>query len=390
MRTDGRILEIPDDICYRSRLPRFNLRRPHALIQLSMSTPSNPQQRQDINSRLDSLVKDPPAMPIRRFSIVRRPSASAPASPAPRLKHLTEDVQRQQQPAPPSQPSSGPASPILRWFQTQVSSPSPSRPQSPHSAALSEAMHDYLPTRPEPAHLPPQYHANIRPPMLDELTRSTLPTSSLTTPPLTDRLGHHTPDPGHPLLFDRIPPSAPARKSLDTLRTLYTRTIPATPLHQQTRSITIPTPFRNWFQTESAKDADKHKYILTEEDQHEDSEIERENIRKKCKYPAGRIYHWHNVERPFRSLSEQPCRILSRPSWLRLCHYRTSHCPTGGHPLARNQGSPPDQRSGRLDHPRSRNKQPGRQSAGVRKTDIGSVPREEDPPNRFVAPYPVL
>ena len=271
---------------------RVDPRSIHAPIQLNMPASSNPQQRQDINSRLDSLVKDSSAMPPKRLPIVRRQSASAPASPAPRLKHLVEDAQQQQSTSPP-QPSSGPASPILRWFQTQLSSSSPppmSRPQSPHSAALSEAMRDHLPTRPEPAHLPPQYHASIRPPMLDELTRSTLPTSSLTTPHPTDRLGHHTPDSGHPLLFNQIPPSAPARKSLDTLRTLYTKTIPTPPFHQQTRSITIPTPFRNWFQTEPVKDGNEHKPILAEEDQDEDSEVQRENIRKKCEYPPDLIY----------------------------------------------------------------------------------------------------
>jgi triacylglycerol lipase len=155
---------------------------------------------------------------------------------------------------------------------------------------LSEAMHDHLLTRPEPAHLPPQYHANIRPPMLDELTRSTLPTSSLTAPQPSDspanRTGHHTPDSAHPLLLNRIPPSAPARTSLDTLRTLYTKAVPTVPSHQQTRNITIPTPFRNWFQTEPVGDVDKHESILTEEDQDDDSEVERENIRKKCEYPA--------------------------------------------------------------------------------------------------------
>ena len=275
-------------MCYRSTVPRFDPRSIHAPIQLNMPTPSDHQQRQDINSRLDSLVKDSSAMSRKRLPIVRNQSASAPTSPAPRLKHLVDDAQ-QQQPASPSHPSSGPGSPILRWFRTQLPSSSPPsspRPRSPHSAALLEAMHDHLPTRPEPAHLPPQYHANIRPPMLDELTRSTLPISSLTAPHLADQLGHHTPDPGHPLSFNRIPPSAPARKSLDTLRTLYTKTNPFTPFHQQTRSITIPTPFRNWFQTDPVKDDDKHKSILTEEDQDEDSEVERDNIRKKCKYPT--------------------------------------------------------------------------------------------------------
>jgi len=286
-----------------------------------MPTPSNTHQRLDINSRLDSLVKDSSAMPPKRLSILRKQSLSAPASPAPRLKHLAEDAQ--QQPTSPSQPSSNPASPILRWFQTQISSsppPPPSRPQSPHSTALSEAMRDHLPTRPEPAHLPPQYHANVRPPILNELTRSTLPTSSLTTPHLTDsfvdRLGHHTPDPAHPLSLNRIPPSAPARTSLDSLRTLYTKAIPTAPLQQQTRNISIPTPFRNWFQAEPVKDDDKHKSILTEEDQHEDPEVERENIRRKCKYSAQLIYRLQYVESPSRSLSQEPCRILPWSPWL--------------------------------------------------------------------------
>ena len=259
----------------------------HVVVRLNMPPPSDPQQRQGISSRLDSLVKNPSTMPPKRISMVRAQPVSAPVSPASRLQHLAEDAR---QPASPSQHSSG--SPILRWFQSQMSSsspssPSPSRPLTPHSAALLEAMHNHLPTRPDPAHLPSQYHANIRPPMLDELTRSTLPTSSLTAPQPSespaDRLGHHTPDSVHPLLVNRIPPSAPARTSLDTLRTLYTKATPTVSSHQQTRSITIPTPFRSWFQTESG---DKHSSILTDEDQDEDSEVERENIRKKCKYSA--------------------------------------------------------------------------------------------------------
>ena len=255
-----------------------------------MSTPSNPHQRQDIGSRLGSLVKDPPLMSRKRLSIVRRQAVSAPASPASRLKHLPEDAQQQLD--SPSQPSSGPVSPIIRWFQTQLPPTSPTsspQPQNPHSAALSAAIHDHLPTRPEPAHLPPQYHANIRPPILNELTRSSLPTSSLTAPHPADALGHHTPNSGHSQSLNRIPPSFPARTSLDTLRTLYTKATPTSPPHQQTRSITIPSPFRNWFQTESDKDDDKHKLLLTEEDQDEDSEVERENIRKKCKYLADLI-----------------------------------------------------------------------------------------------------
>lgn len=260
----------------RSTLPPF---RTHALIQPKMSFPSEHQQRRNISSRLDSLIKDSPNMPPKRLSIVRNQSLSAPASPSSRFKHLSEDAQ----PQPPS-PSSNPVSPILRWFQNQVSlpsTPSTSRPQSPHSAALSEAMHDHLPTRPEPAHLPPECHANIRPLILSELTRSTLPTSSLTNP--ADRLGHHTSDSVHALLLNRIPPSAPARSSLDTLRTLYTKAAPTASHHQQTRSINIPAPFRNWFQSDPAND-DKHTSILTEEDQDEDSDVERENIRRKCEY----------------------------------------------------------------------------------------------------------
>lgn len=349
-----------------------------------MHSPSDPQQRQGISSRLDSLVKDTSKM-AKRISIVRGQSVSAPSSPASRLKHLAEDAQ---QPTSPSQPPSGPASPILRWFQTQIS---PSRPQTPHSAALAEAMHDHLPTRPEPAHLPQQYHANIRPPMLDELTRSTLPTSSLTAPSdiLADRLGHHIPEPAHPLLLNRIPPSPPARTSLDTIRTLYTKATPVVPSHQQTRNITIPTPFRNWFQTEPAKDGDKHGSILTDEDQDEDSEVERENIRKKCEHPADLIHRLLSVEHSSRSFSKEPRRILPWPSRLRLCYHRAGYRTAGGHPLARDQGSSPVRRSGRIDHPRSGNKQSDRQSASVGQTDIGSIPWTEDPPDRFVSPRSV-
>lgn len=221
-------------------------------------------------------------MPPKMLPIVRKQSVSAPTSPSPGLKHLSKDPQPQ--PLPPSQSFFAPPSPILRWFQNQRSLPSSlSRPQTPHSAALSEAMSDHLPARPEPAHLPPEHHANIRPPLINELTRSTLPTSSITAP--TDRL-EPRPDSAHASLLDRIPPSAPARTSLDTLRTLYNKATTAKPPHQQTRSISIPAPFRNWFQTETVKDGDKHKSILTEEDRDDNPEVERENIRRKCKHSS--------------------------------------------------------------------------------------------------------
>ncbi|KAF9786694.1 Alpha/Beta hydrolase protein [Thelephora terrestris] len=251
----------------------------------------SPPPRQDLGSRLDSLVKDSPNMPPKRLSILRQQSVSAPASPSTRFRYLSEDTQ----PQPPS-PSSGPASPILRWFHTQISSPSPpplSRPQTPHSAALTEAIHDHLPTRPEPAHLATECHTKIRPPILNELTRSTLPTSSLSIP--ANRLGHHTPDSTQALLLNRIPPSAPARTSLDTLRTLYTKATPTTPLHQQTRSINIPASFRNWFRTEPAKEDDKHESILTEEDQDDDPEVEQENLRKKYLAPKHPVVFCHGL-----------------------------------------------------------------------------------------------
>lgn len=218
----------------------------------------------------------------KRLSIVRKQSASAPPSPLPRLKHLSEDAQPQL-PSPQSPSSPVTVTPFLRWFRKQMASSSPlspSQPQTPYSAALSEAMNDGLPTMPEPAHILPEYHAEIRPPMLSELTRSTLPTSSLTTP--ADRPGHHPSSSPHGSSLDRIPPSAPARTSLDTLRILYNRTILTTPQHQQTRSISIPAAFRNWFQAEPVKDQGEHRSILTEEDQDEDPEVERENIRRKC------------------------------------------------------------------------------------------------------------
>lgn len=226
-------------------------------------------------------------MPPKRLSSIRKQSFSAPSSPSPRLRQLHEDAQPQPDLPSPSSPAH--PSPILRWFHNQASPSSLSRPQSPCSAALFEAMHDHLPTRPEPAYLPPVYHAKIRPPILNELTRSTLPTSSLATP--ADPLGHHYPtDLAHPSSLNRIPPSAPARTSLDTLRTLYTKAIPATSPHQQARSISIPATFRNWLQAEPIKDDNKHKSILTEEDQDEDPSVEQENIRKKCGYLSPSVF----------------------------------------------------------------------------------------------------
>ncbi|KIM47829.1 hypothetical protein M413DRAFT_61915 [Hebeloma cylindrosporum] len=85
---------------------------------------------------------------------------------------------------------------------------------------LDEAINTPLPTRPKPARLPPSFRSSVHPPpFFDSLTRSTLPTASL-SPPLS--VQHHPSDKIRP------PPivllhSPPIHSSVDSLRSVHTR-----------------------------------------------------------------------------------------------------------------------------------------------------------------------
>lgn len=269
--------------------------------------------RKQVSARLDSLfgkdrAQDDTAA-MKRLSVPSaRPSHfSAPSSPLPRPQILEPEPQT--------------TSPILRWFR---SSAEPSRASSP-SSALSEALHDEslkLPSRPEAAVLSSSFKPHIRPPpLLGNLTRSTLPTSSLSPPVQSterspDHASHFTVDSAYPVALNHSPPSIPTRTSIDTLRNVQRRTSskkPPSPGHQQTRSLNISAPLMSWWSSDPPPEK-KHEGILDEEDQADNSDEERENIRHKCRFSS--LYHQHRTKLCRRYYTREPYCVLSRTPWV--------------------------------------------------------------------------
>lgn len=134
---------------------------------------------------------------------------------------------------------------------------------------LSEAMNTPLPTRPKPAMLPSSFRASMHPPpFFDSLTRSTLPTASL-SPPLS--VQHHPSDKIQP------PPivllhSPPIHNSVDALRSVHTRSFST--LNEIDSASTSSLSFsRWWFQSDnffSQEQTLDHK----------------EHVKKKCSLPS--------------------------------------------------------------------------------------------------------
>ncbi|KAF8203197.1 triacylglycerol lipase [Pholiota molesta] len=142
--------------------------------------------------------------------------------------------------------------PVLRWATP------PSRSRTP---PLTDAINTPLPTRPQPARLPPSFRAarNLAhpPPFLDNLTRATLPTSSLSPPPPVDWA--HT----RPSVTTSRPPSIvlnhvqPTDSSVDTLlrvssRAMSTYSDPSISIQDTQAPSTLAASFsRWWFQPET-------------------------------------------------------------------------------------------------------------------------------------------
>lgn len=256
--------------------------------------------------------------------------------------------------------------PVLRWISSRhasskslssspipspthsspVDTPSASGATTPSSAAsaLADALHDDpllasahsgwnksssslvpLPTRPEAARLPAQFRATRPPRYLSELTRSTLPSASLSPPlppydePFDNSVRYTDPfalDPPNAdrerdldILYSPTPmplaiPHSPARahlgrqrsatmstsstqSSLDTLRSIHDRTrgIHTSPQAQFKVSL-LPDSVKNWFGGDESADSKAMHHMLTEEDQRPTRQAEREHIRQKCTFRA--------------------------------------------------------------------------------------------------------
>ncbi|KZS99604.1 uncharacterized protein LAESUDRAFT_816901 [Laetiporus sulphureus 93-53] len=254
----------------------------------------------------------------------------------------------------PHMPKRDKPHPVLRWFsakhsrslprshsrsQTPSPTPSSSTPSTPSSAAsaLADALGDDphlshpnfdpeapspvdLPTRPEAARLPAHFRPSQPPRFLSELTRSTLPTASLSPPPIYAYFDPFAPAEPHnpdldvfysptptPVAIPHSPapahvnrsragsgtiPSYSRRSSLDTLREIQERerTLHTTAA-QQLRLPSLPDSIRSWFSTEE----ESIHPLLSEEDQRRTAEEEREHIRRKYYAPKNPIVFCHGL-----------------------------------------------------------------------------------------------
>ncbi|KAF9448168.1 alpha/beta-hydrolase [Macrolepiota fuliginosa MF-IS2] len=192
---------------------------------MTESPTSRPPSRPRLADRLDALLG----------SRANSPSQSAPHESPRSPLDSPSDIRR-----PPSvvlaSPVTNHPTPILRWLSNwplndkhshsgseSGSGSSSSSPTSSSSdlALLREALREPLIARPPEARLPPPFRArNLThpPPFLDNLTRSTLPTSSL-SPPLEVAISSsdasYTKISPPPIILSHSPPH---RSSLDTLR----------------------------------------------------------------------------------------------------------------------------------------------------------------------------
>lgn len=257
-------------------------------------------RRAPLASRLDSLLSNEPTM--HRTRKLRKPNhARFPSSSAIPPLRLTK---------PQSLPQDAvPSLPVLRWLgnwgtharsRSSSGSNSPSSPPpltpSPNSAALSslnEALHEsLLPSLPQPARLPDSFYTSRAlsrpPPFLDNLTRSTLPVSSLSSNSALATSQSEFPESPPPIILSHSPPT---RTSLDTLRSLSMRSrdrgihtsaaAPATATIGAAARPASPKTLNWWWQSENKENVDT---LLNEDDRADTLQEERDNLRNKCMY----------------------------------------------------------------------------------------------------------
>ena len=247
-----------------------------------------------------------PALPILRWFSAKqpgKPSRSLPNSPV-RSRPPTPAANQSDSPGP-----SSPSTPL-----SALSSLHDAFSDDPHiSAAHSRSNSDdvKLPSRPQAARLPT---ALPRPSYFSNLTRSTLPTACLSPPssasyvraaytdpfenPFPQQFDHdrsdldlffsptpvplpmpHSPAPAH------LNSSPPEGSSVESLRTIHerSRTIHTT-ASQQTFAFPQLPSLQSWFSPKDSSDKNDVHSLLSEEDQAENTEAEREHIRQKCAY----------------------------------------------------------------------------------------------------------
>jgi hypothetical protein len=190
------------------------------------------------------------------------------------------------------------------------------------SQAISEALADDLDFQSPPPITPPP-HAHLphssafthtrdntfQPPYLGSLTRSTLPTSSLTAVPAQVHAAPHS-EPST-MLYQQ---STPSRTSLDSLRTLKDRGMHTSATAAAPQAPFVPSPIsRWWFQPENKKTVDR---MLDEDDQSSTVEKEGEKIRQKCK-PSFYLPIHPDFDCPIRPFYKESGGVLSWTAWIR-------------------------------------------------------------------------
>lgn len=226
--------------------------------------------RKSLSERLDSLL------PVPDEPLTNTPEAPRPA--VPRTLKTQGPVLRWLGSWSPNSPKSRSAP------ETPSNSNPPSPPPSPGILSLNEALHEPIQRLPKPR-LPDSFHPHTHPPpFLDNLTRSTLPISSL-SPAISVRNGRapreaYTNNPLHsPPIF--LNSSQSKRSSLDTLRSVSSRDHKQTLSVESTSSVEpVTSPFNwNWFQPGGKEDVDP---LLDEEDRAETVADEQQRFKKKC------------------------------------------------------------------------------------------------------------
>ncbi|KAJ7102115.1 Alpha/Beta hydrolase protein [Mycena belliarum] len=214
--------------------------------------------------------------------------------------------------APPMQghvarlmPVSSPSpQPVLRWlgawspYKPASPQPSPpsSSPPSPGLALLNEALTEPL-AFPPTAHLPDSFSTSRAlaraPPFLDNLTRSTLPTASLSPPASTS-----APPDGNPFRAATSVHSPPEGSSVATLRSVSLRD------HKRARSLhSVASPIepsaqpessiaRWWFQSENKDAVDA---LLNEDDRADSVQQEQHILHRKYRSPKNPVVFCHGL-----------------------------------------------------------------------------------------------
>jgi len=204
-----------------------------------------------------------------------------------------------------SEPNQPKFVPVLRWFSNPSrSSSAATRPSSPSLSLLSlqEALTETLPTTPPRVHLPPTFHSSRTltrpPPFLDNLTRSTLPTASV-TPQYSQNFSPLRDSPQGTLSH-----SPPGGSSIEWLRSVRRN------INTSSASRLSPSPTLGWwFQSENKESVDA---LLSEDDRSDTVEQEQENIRRKCQSLSRRL-SLLVITSYCRPLAKKSCGVLPRP-----------------------------------------------------------------------------